>query len=121
MREIRRAAEAEGEAGGESDEDSDDAMEGAAKPERKVGIIDEEQARAIQDEKMRKAPPKRSPFTEEEREVHLENIREARDTRMDTFFNEMDFCVKVFFSSYYREKGLIWYGALHCPIAFPLT
>lgn len=107
---MRRAAEAEAEGGSDDDDDDDDAMDGGTKPDQKVNIIDEEQARAVQDEKIRNARPKRGPFYEEEREVRLENFREARDTRMDTFFNEMDTCVKVFFSSFYREKGLVWYG-----------
>ena len=118
MREMRRAAEAEGEAEGDSDDDSDDAMGGGTKRERQVGIIDEEQARAVQDEKIRNAPPKRSPFTEDERQARREDFREARDTRMDTFFNETDHCVKVFFSSYYREKGLVWCANPHCPVFY---
>lgn len=121
MRDVRRAAEAEAEAEaeGESDDDSDDAMEGGTKPDRQVNVLDEEQARAVQDEKIRNAPPKRGPFNEEERQVRRENFREARDTRMDTFFNDADSCVKVFFSSYYREKGLVWYSTSFIAMRLP--
>ncbi|KAH9938054.1 uncharacterized protein B0H18DRAFT_866225 [Fomitopsis serialis] len=107
MKQLQAMTEA-AEGGGDSDDDSDDAMGGNAKPEKPVTIVDEERARAIQEETVRSAPPKRSPFTEEERQTRRENFREAKDSRMDTFFNDTDNCMKVFFSSYFRDKGLIW-------------
>ncbi|KZT71530.1 hypothetical protein DAEQUDRAFT_763755 [Daedalea quercina L-15889] len=95
----QQLAEAEG--GGESDDDSDDAMDGNPKPEKEVAIIDEERA---QDEKLRNVPPKRGVFTDERRE----DFHETKDQRMDLFFDDTEFSLKVFFSSYFRDKGLIW-------------
>ncbi|KAH9927540.1 hypothetical protein B0H21DRAFT_894859 [Amylocystis lapponica] len=56
----------------------------------------------------RHAPHHKPDETDEARELQREHFREAKDLCIDTFFNDTEKDVKVFFSSYYRDKGLIW-------------
>lgn len=37
-----------------------------------------------------------------------EKKREAKDAKMDFFFDDPEMAVKIFFSAHYRDKGLIW-------------
>ncbi|KAA1475962.1 hypothetical protein DENSPDRAFT_911381 [Dentipellis sp. KUC8613] len=37
-----------------------------------------------------------------------QNQREEKDIRMDNFLNDPELCMRIFFSSYFREKGFIW-------------
>lgn len=38
----------------------------------------------------------------------LEAEEEAKEQRMDVFLNDPELSIKVFFSSYYKDKGLFW-------------
>lgn len=38
----------------------------------------------------------------------LEKETVAKEARLDSFLAEPEFSMKVFFSSYFREKGMIW-------------
>ncbi|KAL6309820.1 hypothetical protein BKA93DRAFT_821530 [Sparassis latifolia] len=99
------AAVADAEA--EADSEDDDEAEDGAKPpprERRVALIDEDLARAVQEQRF---VDRRPPDTEE-RQARREYFREAKDQRMDAFFNDTERDIRVFFSAYFRDKGLMW-------------
>lgn len=91
----------------DDDDDDDDEVTPPTRPrEQKVMKVNEEQARAI--EEQRPIEPRQSHYTPEQREQRKEYFREAKDARMDFFFNDTEASIKTFFSSYFRDKGLIW-------------
>ena len=51
-------------------------------------------------------PPPGHPLTDEQRAHLREYRREVRDTRMDRFLNDPEKAIKIFFSGYYRDRGM---------------
>ncbi|KAI0758057.1 hypothetical protein C8Q74DRAFT_1373105 [Fomes fomentarius] len=95
-------------------------QEEALQDEREDGELDElpnvpqpsQQQRAVtvvddpMPPQMTSFPP--SPLTDEQKQQRREYFRELRDTRMDWFLNAPEPDVKIFFSGYYREIGMIY-------------
>lgn len=87
-------------------EDEEDDVNGKPK-EQQVVMVNEEQAKVIE-EQQQSYPPRRTDLSEEERQLRREYFREERDSRMDAFFDDTEKNIKIFLSSYFRDKGLIW-------------
>lgn len=77
--------------------------------EQKIVVGNSTEAR-IRLEKERHANAEEKRNDADEQALTLEEMkREAKEARMDLFFNDPELSVKIFFSAHYREKGLIWY------------
>lgn len=90
----------------EESEDEEEDVNGKPK-ERQVVMVNEEQAKVIEGQQQ-SYPPRRTDLSEEERQLRKEYFREERDSRMDAFFDDTEKNIKIFLSSYFRDKGLIW-------------
>ncbi|KAH9899498.1 hypothetical protein C8Q73DRAFT_638885 [Cubamyces lactineus] len=101
---IRNALAAMAEAPADDDEDDDeDEMPNARPPkEANVLVTNEENASSAQVP----LPQTNSTYTEEQRQQRREYFREVRDTKMDRFLNDPENAVKIFFSGYYRDRGM---------------
>ncbi|KAH9947216.1 hypothetical protein B0H21DRAFT_360452 [Amylocystis lapponica] len=106
---MQMMREAEQEAEDDSDDDADaDADADAGPREQPVVVVDDE--KTVPPTGAPRPAPHHKPDdeTDEARELRREHFREAKDLRMDAFFDDTEKDIKVFFSSYYRDKGLIW-------------
>jgi len=54
-----------------------------------------------------------------ELERRLEEEQEAKEQRMDAFLNDPEHSMKIFFSSFYKDKGLCW--CEHCTTRVTIT
>ncbi|KAI0329570.1 hypothetical protein GY45DRAFT_1252684 [Cubamyces sp. BRFM 1775] len=101
---IKNALAAMDEAPAEDDEDEDeDEMPNARLPkETNVLVTNEENVSSSQGPLLRT----NSTYTEEQRQQRREYFREVRDTKMDRFLNDPENAVKIFFSGYYRDRGM---------------
>ncbi|KAI9000675.1 hypothetical protein BD414DRAFT_472396 [Trametes punicea] len=100
------AAMAEAPADDDDDDDEDEMPETRPPQEASVLVTNDEGA----DVSAIHAPltqPKPG-FTEEERQQRREYYREVRDTKIDRFLNDPETAVKIFFSGYYRDRGMIF-------------
>ncbi|PCH40919.1 hypothetical protein WOLCODRAFT_162657 [Wolfiporia cocos MD-104 SS10] len=88
------------------DEDGGD-NDGEEGEERgQVTIVDPEQAQEITEQQF--AKPRPPQLAEEEQQRRVDDLRETKHRRMDAFFDDTETNIKIFFSSYYRDRGLIW-------------
>lgn len=93
----------------EEEEDEDDDED--APSSSKVEVVDEGEARARFERKLQQEAEERrknSPLTDEQYQARLEKRKDMKDNRMDFFFDDMEMAMKIFFSSHYRDKGLMW-------------
>ncbi|OCH94547.1 hypothetical protein OBBRIDRAFT_789237 [Obba rivulosa] len=96
----------------EADDDDED---GDSKPkDQKVVIVDDEEARVIERERRdQERIQRQSAVLDEIQQTRKDNFYEIRQMRTDAFFDDTEKNMKIFFSSYFREKGLIW-STLRC-------
>ncbi|CCL98262.1 uncharacterized protein FIBRA_00256 [Fibroporia radiculosa] len=102
---LQQMQAAQAAADADEDDDDDDDFATVEPQERQVAMVDEQQARAIVDERLAQT---KMPQMDEERQLRRENFREAKESRMDAFFNDTETNIKIFLSSHFRDKGLIW-------------
>ncbi|EED84771.1 predicted protein [Postia placenta Mad-698-R] len=89
----------------EESEDEEEDVNGKPK-EWQVVMVDEEQAKVIEGQHQF-YPPRRTDL-EEERQLRKEYFCGERDSRMDAVFDDTEKNIKIFLSSYFHDKGLIW-------------
>ena len=94
----------------EEDEDEDEEFEEMANvgpPKmRTVGVTTGEGGSGAPQGAAPHPPPSGQVWTEEQRQQRREYYREVRDTRMDRFLNDPEKTIKIFFSGYYRDRGI---------------
>ena len=86
----------------EDDEDADDPML-PKDPEAAKQLVDEHNERHRKE--MESVVRTES---DEHFQKRLANSMIAKDARLESFLADPEFSTKVFFSSYFREKGMIW-------------
>ncbi|KAI0940051.1 hypothetical protein AcV5_001261 [Taiwanofungus camphoratus] len=86
------------------EEDEDEEFLNPKPKEQKIAMLDDEEVRTMQEQEQM---PK-DEAAEEARLTRRENAREARDLRLDAFLNDPETNLKIFLSSYFRDKGFIW-------------
>ena len=64
----------------------------------------------------RPLPPPGTPMTAEQRDKLREYRREVRETRTDRFLNNPEETISIFFSGYYRDRGMSG-----CAPSFPIS
>ena len=94
---------------GDDGDDDDELPEVSSPKERTITVVDGDQASGSAPTRIpsndSRFPP--SPLTDEQREQRREYYREVRDTRKDRFLNDPESCTKIFFSGFYRDRGMI--------------
>lgn len=77
---------------------------------------DEEELTAEQERQTDQTNPLLKPFGDADEVPRIHEIDaeceaelEAKELKMDAFLNDPESSMKIFFSSYYKDKGLFWY------------
>ncbi len=77
--------------------------------EQEIVVGNSTEARVRLEKQLHADAEKKRNDAEEEALSLEERKREAKEAKMDIFFDDPELSVKIFFSAHYREKGLIWY------------
>ena len=72
-----------------------------------VAVVEDPEERKKLEEERRARQESDKKTLDEEAMARREHFRELREVKKDSFLDDPEFCVKIFFSSHWRDKGYI--------------